>query len=120
MLCSFPSASTAGNGLYEGSYYTFSYTWGKPVVGSPSDAPGTGSVYAPKYFSTYQGKSYVAGGYTWYLMDAERSEKVNENKYGANEFVGSTWSQGYVPTGDEYPLPLVGATGDPLSTIGDL
>jgi hypothetical protein len=43
-------------------------------------------------------------------MDAERSERVNENKYGASEFTGSTWSKGA-----EYPLPLVGASGDPLS-----
>ena len=48
---------------------------------------------------------------------------MNENKYGAREFSGLSgagaglpWSQGYVPTGDEYPLPLTGASGDPLST----
>jgi len=56
-------------------------------------------------------------------MDAERTEYVNENKYGAREFSGLSgagaglpWSQGYVPTGDEYPLPLTGASGDPRST----
>ena len=119
VLCPF----SAGNGVYEGSYYTFSYTFGVPVVGSPSDPAGTGSMYAPKYSPVYLGKSYGSAGNYWYLMDAERSEFVNENKYGAKPFSGLTsggaglpWSQGYVPTGDEYPLPLVGANGDPLST----
>ena len=107
---------SSGNGLYEGSYYSFSYTWGKPVgPGSDPNNPVLGSVYNPQYLTAYQGKSYVNNG-IWYLMDAERSEKVNENKYGANEFTGSTWSQGSFPTGDEYPLPLVGASGDPLSS----
>jgi len=108
-LCPFPSASTAGNGMYEGSYYNFSYVWGKPVDS------GAGSVSAPVYSPTYQGKSYISGGSYWYLMDAERSEFVNENKYGANEFTGSTWSKGFSAPGDEYHLPLVGAAGDPLS-----
>jgi len=86
-----------------------------------------GSLYAPRYSTTYLGKSYGSAGNYWYLMDAERTEYVNENKYGAREFSGLSgagaglpWSQGYVPTGDEYPLPLTGASGDPRSTSGDL
>jgi hypothetical protein len=121
--CKATCAVTAGTGVYEGSYYTFSYTFGVPVAGSPSDLAGTGSLYAPKYSSVYLGKSYGSAGNYWYLMDAERTEFVNENKYGAREFSGLSgagaglpWSQGYVPTGDEYPLALTGASGDPTST----
>ena len=101
MLCSFDD----GKGLYEGSYYTFEYKAGAPV------ASGVGSLSQPQYYTTYQGKSFGSPGNYWTLMDAERSEFVNENKYGAREFAGSTWS-----TGAEYPLPLVGASGDPTST----
>ena len=123
-MCYFAGAgSSGGEGIYEGSYYTFSYVFGTPVVGTPSDPAGTGSLYAPKYSTTYLGKSYGSAGNYWYLMDAERTEFVNENKYGAREFSGLSgagaglpWSQGYVPTGDEYPLPLTGASGDPTST----
>ncbi len=123
-MCYFAGAGpSGGEGIYEGSYYTFSYVFGTPVVGTPSDAAGTGSLYAPKYSTTYLGKSYGSAGNYWYLMDAERTEFVNENKYGAREFSGLSgagaglpWSQGYVPTGDEYPLPLTGASGDPTST----
>jgi hypothetical protein len=106
-LCPFSS----GTGVYEGSYYTFNYTWGVPVLGSHSDAAQTGTLFAPKFYTTYQGKSFGSAGNYWYLMDAERSEFVNENKYGAREFAGSTWS-----TSAEYPLPLAGAGGDPTST----
>jgi hypothetical protein len=91
--------------MYEGSYYTFQYKWGTPV------SSGSGSVSQPVYYTTYQGKSFGSTGNYWSLMDAERTEKVNENKYGAREFSGSTWS-----TSAEYPLPLVGASGDPTST----
>jgi len=123
-MCYFASAGpSGGEGIYEGSYYTFSYIFGTPVVGTPSDPAGTGSLYAPRYSTTYLGKSYGSAGNYWYLMDAERTEYVNENKYGAREFSGLSgagaglpWSQGYVPTGDEYPLPLTGASGDPRST----
>ncbi len=123
-MCYFAGAGpSGGEGIYEGSYYTFSYVFGAPVVGSPSDAAGTGSLYAPKYSTTYLGKSYGSAGNYWYLMDAERTEFLNENKYGAREFSGLSsggaglpWSQGYAPTGDEYPLQLTGASGDPTST----
>ena len=104
MMCWFASASTPGDGLYEGSYYTFNYTWGVPV------ASGAGSVSNPVYYTTYQGKSFGSPGNYWYLMDAERSEYVNENKYGAREFIGSTWSKDA-----EYPLPFSGASGDPTN-----
>jgi hypothetical protein len=98
--------------VYEGSYYKFNYTWGVPVLGSHSDAAQTGTLFAPKFYTTYQGKSFGSPTNYWYLMDAERSEFVNENKYGAREFVGSTWS-----TSAEYPLPLSGSGGpDPTST----
>jgi hypothetical protein len=107
VLCPF----AGGNGVYEGSYYNFSYTWGVPVLGSHSDAAQTGTLFAPKFYTTYQGKSFGSAGNYWYLMDAERSEFVNENKYGAREFAGSTWS-----TSVEYPVPLAGAGGDPTST----
>jgi hypothetical protein len=99
---------TGGNGLYEGSYYTFSYTWGAPV------ATGEGSLSQPRYYTTYHGKSFTTGAESWLLMDAERTEFVNENKYGAREFGGSTWSKGA-----EYPLPLVGVSGNPTSTGTD-
>jgi hypothetical protein len=123
-MCYFASAGpNGGEGAYQGSYYTFNYTFGVPVVGSPSDPAGTGSMYAPKYSPVYLGKSYGSAGNYWYLMDAERTEILNENKYGANQFTGLDsggtgllWSKGYVPTGDEYPLPLTGVTGDPTST----
>ncbi|MGO9665471.1 MAG: hypothetical protein ACLP66_19420 [Polyangia bacterium] len=102
-LYAFPGT---GTGIYEGSYYTFNYVWGQPV------ASGAGSVSQPAYYTTYQGKSFGSAGNYWYLMDAERTEKVNENKYGANEFTGSTWS-----TGAEYPLPLTGASSaQPLAS----
>jgi hypothetical protein len=126
-MCYFASAGpNGGEGAYQGSYYTFNYTFGVPVVGSPSDPAGTGSMYAPKYSPVYLGKSYGSAGNYWYLMDAERTEILNENKYGAREFSGLSdagaglpWSQGYSPTGDEYPVPLVGASGDPTSTSTD-
>jgi len=82
------------------------------VLGSRSDAADAGTLFAPKFYTTYQGKSFGSPTNYWYLMDAERSEFVNENKYGAREFVGSTWS-----TSAEYPLPLSGSGGpDPTST----
>jgi hypothetical protein len=120
VLCPFSS----GNGVYEGSYYTFSYTFGVPVgPGADPNSPVIGSVYNPQYSPVYLGKSYGSAGNYWYLMDAERTEFVNENKYGAQEFSGLTstgaglqWSKGYFPNGDEYPLPLVGAKDDPMST----
>jgi hypothetical protein len=100
------SFSGVGTGLYEGSYYTFQYMGGQPV------SSGSGSVANPVYWDTYQGKSYGSPGNYWTLMEAERSEKVNENKYGANEFTGSTWSRSA-----EYPLPLVGASSaEPLAS----
>ena len=93
MLC----PVSGGTGLYEGSYYTFSYAWGTPV------GSGDGSVLQPHYYTTYKGKSFSSGVDAWYLMDAERTEYVNEDKYGAKEFRGQNWS-----TSAEYPLPLSG------------
>jgi hypothetical protein len=107
-LC--PLAS--GTGQYEGSYYTFGYQWGVPV------ASGDGSVAQPRYTTTYQGKSFGSVGDTWVLMDAERSEFVNENKYGANQFSGAAWSPGFTPAGPEYPLPLVGVNTNDFTVAG--
>ena len=101
-----------GMGLYEGSYYTFDYRWGTPV------SSGLGSVAQPKYGITYKGKSYLSGVDVWFLMDAERSEFVNENKYGANEFTGDKWSPGFTPAGPEYSLPLVGANTSDFKMAG--
>jgi len=49
-----------GRGIYEGSYYTFSYIFGTPVVGTPSDPAGTGSLYAPKYSNQPIWESHTA------------------------------------------------------------
>ena len=112
-LCSLSILSTSSqpNSLYEGSYYTFTYAWGKPV------ASGYGSVGQPRYETYNRGKSFFDGS-TWYLMDAERTEFVNENKYGANEFTGSSWVQGFTAPGNEYHLPLVGASTFDLTAAG--
>ena len=113
--CKMSHSFSSGNGLYEGSYYSFGYTWGTPVGPGDPNNPVLGSVYNPQYLITYKGKSFIDNG-IWYLMDAERSEYVNENKYGANEFTSSTWSQGWSAPGTEYHLPLVGdSSDDPLS-----
>jgi hypothetical protein len=99
-------------GQYEGSYYTFTYRSGTPVdAGSDPNSPVFGSVKNPQYFSSYKGKSYGSSGNYWMLMDAERSDIANENKYGAIDYSGATWSSSVT-----YPVPLVGASGDPMST----
>ena len=107
MLCPFSSTSTPGNGVYEGSHYTFSHKAGTPVTS------GDGSLNQPRYYSTYRGKSFSDGSCWWVHVDAERSEFTNAGMYGAKPYTGATWS-----SGSTYSVPWSGgtATGAVTST----
>jgi hypothetical protein len=72
--------SGQGTGLYEGSYYTFSYKQGTPVTS------GDGSMATPVYFSTYMGKYYFDGSDCYNAMDAERTDIVNDGVAGRSAY----------------------------------
>jgi len=69
-----------GTGLYEGSYYTFSYSQGTPV------ASGAGSLATPVYFPTYVGKFYNNGSACYNAIDAQRTDIVNDGIYGRKPY----------------------------------
>ena len=76
-----------GTGLYEGSYYTFSYIQGIPISNGGVD--GEGSRAHPTYFTTYKGKYYVDGsGNCYNAVDAERTDIVNDGIYGELPYTG--------------------------------
>jgi hypothetical protein len=72
-----------GTGIYEGSYYTFTYKRGTPV------ADGTdGSMQHPMYSATYLGKYfYVDATHCYNLIDAERTDIVNDGVYNRRAYV---------------------------------
>jgi hypothetical protein len=69
-----------GTGLYEGSYYYFTYKQGTPKV------VGSESLSSPRYFTTYKGKLYSDGTYSYNAIDAERTEIVNDGIYGRKPY----------------------------------
>jgi hypothetical protein len=71
--------SGQGTGLYEGSYYTFSYKQGTPITS------GEGSMATPVYFPTYRGK-YYSDGSCYNAIDAERTDIVNDGVYGRSAY----------------------------------
>jgi hypothetical protein len=80
-----------GTGLYEGSYYSFSYPQGTPIPNGGVD--GEGSRAHPKYFATYMGKYYNAGGGNCYnAVDAERTDIVNDNVFDRVAYTGTSYS----------------------------
>ena len=71
-----------GTGLYEGTYYTFTYKRGTPV------ATGAESMSQPNYQSTYMGKYwYVDSSHCYNLIDAERSDIVNDGIFNRPAYV---------------------------------
>ena len=71
-----------GTGLYEGSYYTYSYTRGVPITGT-----GLGSMVQPKYYTAYMGKHYSDSGTCYNAIDAQRTDIVNDGVYGRPPYV---------------------------------
>ena len=69
-----------GTGLYEGSYYTFSYSQGTPFTS------GDESLASPKYYTTYKGKYYTADGKCYNAIDAQRTDIVNDGVYGRSPY----------------------------------
>jgi hypothetical protein len=94
----------SGTGLYEGSFYSFTYKQGTPIANGSVD--GEGSRAHPKYFTTYMGKYYDAGGGNCYnAVDAERTDIVNDGIYGRIAFTGTPYN-----ASNEVGLPWGGST----------
>lgn len=99
--CEFASQ---GTGLYEGSYYSFTYKQGTPIANGGVD--GEGSRAHPKYFTTYMGKYYDAGGGNCYnAVDAERTDIVNDDIYGRVAYTGTPYN-----SSNEVGVPWSGST----------
>ena len=92
-----------GTGLYEGSYYSFTYKQGTPIPNGGVD--GEGSRAHPVYFTTYRGKSYSNGGNCYNAIDADRSDIVNDGIYGRPAYTGHPYD--YT---NEVPVPWGGST----------
>jgi hypothetical protein len=116
-------AFSGGTGLYQGSYYTFTYKQGTPIVNGGGD--GEGSLAHPTYFTTYKGKYYDAGGGNCYnAIDAQRTDIVNDGIYGRTPYTcpcllttpaTCTSCAAYPPTtvpaaADLVPVPWSGST----------
>jgi hypothetical protein len=69
--------SGQGTGIYEGSYYSFTYKQGTPM------ASGQYTMAQPKYYTSYKGKFYhdPGDGNYYNAIDAERTEIVNDGVY---------------------------------------
>ena len=74
--------ASIGMGLYEGSYYTFTYQRGTPVADG-----SVGSMQQPSYRTTYMGKYFNEGGTCYNLIDAERSDHVNDGIHNRRAYV---------------------------------
>jgi hypothetical protein len=92
-----------GTGLYEGSYYKFTYGQGTPVANLGFD--GEGSRAHPIYFSAYKGKYYSDGINGYNAVDAERTDSVSDGIYGRPAYTGHP----YDPA-NEVPVPWSGAS----------
>jgi hypothetical protein len=87
-------AFAGGTGLYEGTYYNFSYERATPVATGPE------SMAQPKYQTTYMGKYYTSGGNCYGAIDAERSEIVNDGVFNRPAYVlAGTATSAYTATG---------------------
>jgi hypothetical protein len=75
-----------GTGMYQGSYYTFTYKQGEPLDSHGVD--GEGSRANPAYFTTYKGKYYSDGTTCYNAVDAERTDIVNDGIYGRPAYTG--------------------------------
>ena len=95
--------SGQGTGIYEGSYYTFTYLQGTPIVNG--GVTGEGSMAHPVYFTTYKGKYYSDGSNCYNAIDAERSDIVNDGIFGRSAYTGHP----YAPA-NEVPVPWGGST----------
>jgi len=91
--------SGQGTGLYEGSYYYFTYKQGTPVTS------GEGSRAQPKYFTTYKGKYYEEGGSCYNAVDAERTDIVNDGVYNRVAYTGNPYD-----SDNEVGVPWSGST----------
>ncbi|MBN2573754.1 MAG: hypothetical protein JXP73_04250 [Deltaproteobacteria bacterium] len=87
-----------GTGLYEGSYYSFTYKQGTPI------ADGEGSRAHPVYFTTYRGKYFSDGGYCYNAIDADRSDIVNDGIFGRPAYTGHPYD-----SANEVPVPWSGS-----------
>jgi hypothetical protein len=101
-----------GTGLYEGTYYHFSYERATPV------ATGAESMSQPRYETSYKGKYFTSGGNCYGAIDAQRSDIVNDGVFNRPAYVltGTTTSP-YTGTGTSIdtskevfvPVPWSGA-----------
>jgi hypothetical protein len=94
--------SGQGTGMYEGSYYTFTYKQGTPIANGGVD--GEGSRAHPIYFTTYKGKYYSDGLNCYNAVDADRTDIVNDGIYNRVAYTGTP----YDPA-NEVPVPWAGA-----------
>jgi hypothetical protein len=95
--CNFGSQ---GTGIYEGSYYTFTYSQGTPSTS------GAGSRANPVYFPTYKGKYYYVGSSECYnAVDAERTDVVNDGIFGRVAYTGYPYA-----SANEVGVPWGGST----------
>jgi hypothetical protein len=96
-----------GTGLYEGSYYTFSYKQGTPIaIGANGGVDGEGSRAHPKYFTTYMGKYYDDGaGNCYNAVDADRTDIVNDGIYGRVAYTGNPYN-----SSNEVKVPWSGSS----------
>jgi hypothetical protein len=92
-----------GTGIYEGSYYAFTYGQGTPIANSGVD--GEGSRAHPAYFTVYKGKYYSDGINCYNAVDADRSDIVNDGIYNRVAYTGTP----YDPN-NEVPVPWAGST----------
>jgi hypothetical protein len=71
---------TVGTGIYEGSYYTYSYATGNiaPLDGDDCDAPSC------LQFDDYVGRTRVVGGVTYMYWDPPNEERHIDNIYQNN------------------------------------
>jgi hypothetical protein len=98
--CVFPGQ---GTGLYEGSYYTFTYGQGTPIENGGVD--GEGSRAHPVYFTTYRGKAFSDGGICYNAVDTDRSDIVNDNVFGRPAYTGNPYS-----SANEVAVPWSGSS----------
>jgi hypothetical protein len=99
-----------GTGVYQGSYYTFSYKQGTPIGSSGVD--GEGSRAHPTYFTSYKGKYYVdIGGNCYNAVDVDRTDIVNDGIYDRPAYTGNPYN-----SANEVQVPWGGSTSP--STCG--
>lgn len=94
--------SGQGTGVYEGSYYSFTYKQGTPIA--KGGVPGEGSRAFPVYFTTYRGKFFSDGTNCYNAIDTDRSDIVNDGIFGRPAYTGNPYA-----SANEVGVPWSGA-----------